>query len=112
MDLQCFQIILLVGLGLRRLLPFWKRKGDIHNDIVYPDFFELLLCLAGDLVIFDSVGRRELRRIQHVPFLPFVRKRINRILEKTAITAGEMDDEAEAAAEGLDEQEDDIDRSV
>jgi hypothetical protein len=78
----------------------------------YPDFFELLLCLAGDLVIFDSVGRRELRRIPHVPLLPLVRKRINRILEKTAITAGEMDDEVEAAAEGLDESEDDIDRSV
>jgi len=27
--------------------------------------------------------------------LPFVRKRINRILESTAITPGEMDDEAD-----------------
>jgi len=78
----------------------------------YPDFFELLLCLAGDLVIFDSVGRRELRRIPHVPFLPFVRKRINCILEKTAITAGEMDDEVEAAADDIDDREYDTDRSV
>ena len=49
--------------------------------------------LAGDLVIFDSTGRRELCRINHVPLLPLVRKRINRILETTAITAGEIEDE-------------------
>ena len=61
----------------------------------YPDFFEFLLCLAGDLVIFDSTGRRELRRINHVPMLPLVRKRINRILEATAVTAGEIDDESD-----------------
>ena len=61
----------------------------------YPDFFELLLCLAGDLIIFDSTGRRVLRRIPHVPMLPLVRKRINRILETTAVTASEIDDEAE-----------------
>jgi hypothetical protein len=52
----------------------------------YPDFFELLLCLAGDLIIYDSTGRRELRRINHVPMLPFVRRRINWILETTAVT--------------------------
>ncbi len=87
-------------------------RGAKRVRASYPDFFELLLCLAGDLVIFDSVGRRELRRIQHVPMLPLVRRRIDRILEKTAITAGEMDDEVEAADEGLDEHEDDIDRSL
>jgi len=61
----------------------------------YPDFFEFLLCLAGDLIIFDSTGRRELRRIPHVPMLPLVRKKINRILEATAITSGEIEDEAD-----------------
>ena len=66
----------------------------------YPDFFELMLCLAGDLVIFDSTGRRELCRINHVPMLPLVRKRINRILETTAITAGEIEDEADDTDEG------------
>jgi hypothetical protein len=64
--------------------------------------------MAGDLVIFDSTGRRELRRIPHVPFLPLVRKKINRILEATAITPGEIDDEAEDA-EGSD---DDRDRGI
>jgi hypothetical protein len=72
----------------------------------YPDFFELLLCMAGDLVIYDSTGRRELRRINHVPMLPLVRKRINRILEMTAITT----EEGEAADGALDA--DNGDRSV
>jgi hypothetical protein len=74
----------------------------------YPDFFELLLCMAGDLVIFDSTGRRELRRIPHVPLLPLVRKKINRILEATAITPGEIDDEAEETEGG----DDDSDRGI
>ena len=68
----------------------------------YPDFFEFLLCLAGDLIIFDSSGRRELRRIPHVPMLPLVRRRINAILERTAVTAGEIEDEAD----GGDDEED------
>ncbi|MBN1763858.1 MAG: hypothetical protein JW860_01255 [Sedimentisphaerales bacterium] len=71
-------------------------RGAKRVRTSYPDFFELVLCLAGDLIIFDSTGRRELRRIPHVPLLPLVRKKINRILETTAITAGEMEDEAEA----------------
>lgn len=70
-------------------------RGAKRVRTSYPDFFEFLLCLAGDLVIFDSSGRRELRRILHVPMLPLVKKRINRILEATAITAAEIDDEAE-----------------
>ena len=69
----------------------------------YPDFFELLLCLAGDLIIFDSTGRRELRRIQHVPLLPLVKKRINYILSATAVTAGEMEDEMELGSDSDDE---------
>ena len=76
----------------------------------YPDFFEFLLCLAGDLIIFDSTGRRELRRIQHIPLLPLVRKRIDRILEATAVTAGEIEDEAEA--EDVAGSDDESDRSI
>jgi len=80
-------------------------RGAKRVRTSYPDFFELLICLAGDLIIFDSTGRRELRRICHVPMLPLVRKKINRLLEKTAITAGELDDEAsdsEVADDGSD----------
>ncbi len=70
-------------------------RGAKRVSSSYPDFFEFLLCLAGDLIIYDSMGRRELRRIQHVPFLPFVRGKIDRILETTAVTPGEMEDESE-----------------
>ena len=59
----------------------------------FPDVFELLLGLAGTLVVYNATGTRELRRIPHVMFLPFVRRRLDEILEKTAITAGQMDDE-------------------
>lgn len=59
----------------------------------YPDVLELLLGLAGTLIVYNATGTRELRRIPHVPFLPLVRKRLNRILEMTAITTGGTDDE-------------------
>jgi len=87
-------------------------RGAKRVRTSYPDFFEFLVCLAGDLIIFDSTGRRQLRRIPHVPMLPMVRKRINRILERTAITADMVDDEAEApSAEDIDSNGDD-DRSI
>ncbi|MCP4713225.1 MAG: hypothetical protein GY869_31730 [Planctomycetes bacterium] len=87
-------------------------RGAKRVRTSYPDFFEFLVCLAGDLIIFDSTGRRQLRRIPHVPFLPIVRKRINLLLERTAITAEMVDDEAEApSAEDLDSNGDD-DRSI
>lgn len=59
----------------------------------YPDMFEFLLGLAGTLVVYNATGTKELRRIPHVMFLPFVRRRLNRILERTAITAAEMEAE-------------------
>lgn len=61
----------------------------------FPDVFELLLGLAGTLIVYNASGNKELRRIPHVMFLPFVRKKLNRILERTAITAGEMEDSEE-----------------
>ena len=85
-------------------------RGAKRVRTSYPDFFELILCLAGDLVIFDSMGRRELRRIPHVPFLPLVRKKINSILETTAITAAEIDDEADDT--GVDGSDDEGDRGI
>lgn len=59
----------------------------------FPDVFELLLGLAGTLIVYNATGSRELRRIPHVMFLPFVRSRLNKILERTAITTGIYDDE-------------------
>ncbi len=61
----------------------------------YPDLLELLLGLAGTLIVYNATGARELRRIPHVMFLPFVRVRLNTILERTAITAAQMEDEEE-----------------
>jgi hypothetical protein len=61
----------------------------------FPDVFELLLGLAGTLVIYNATGTKVLRRIPHVMFLPFVRKRLNKILETTAITAAQMEEEEE-----------------
>lgn len=59
----------------------------------FPDVFELLLGLAGTLVVYNATGTKELRRIPHVMFLPQIRKRLNKILEKTAITAAQMEEE-------------------
>jgi len=87
-------------------------RGAKRVRTSYPDFFEFIVCLAGDLIIFDSTGRRQLRRIPHVPMLPLVRKRINSILERTAITAEMVDDEAEASGAEDFGSDDDDDRSI
>lgn len=54
----------------------------------YPDVFELLLGLAGTLIVFNASGTRELRRIPHVMFLPLIRKQLDKILERTAVSIG------------------------
>lgn len=59
----------------------------------FPDVLELLLGMAGTLIVFNATGTRELRRIPHVMFLPLVRKRLALILEKTAVTAAQMEEE-------------------
>lgn len=62
----------------------------------FPDVFELILGLAGTLIVYNASGTQELRRIPHVLFLPMVRKKLNRILETTAITAEAIGDEEES----------------
>jgi hypothetical protein len=52
----------------------------------FPDMFELILGLAGTLIVRDASGQREIRRIQHVMFLPFVRRKLNKVLEQMAVT--------------------------
>lgn len=59
----------------------------------FPDVLEFLLGLAGTLVVYNASGTRELRRIPHVMFLPLVRRRLNAILERTAVTTTSEDDE-------------------
>jgi len=65
----------------------------IRSD--FPDMFELLLALSGTLIVFNAMGTRELRRIPHVPGLPFVRRKLNRILELTAVTGAQSEEEEE-----------------
>ncbi len=61
----------------------------------YPDVLELLLGLAGTLVVYNATGTTELRRIPHVMFLPLVRKRLDKVLERMAITTGALAEEEE-----------------
>ena len=84
-------------------------RGAKRVRSTYPDVLELLLGLgAGTLIVYSATGRSELRRIHNVPFLPLVRRRINRILELTAVTTdadaasidGELTDEQEEAGSG------------
>ncbi len=60
----------------------------------YPDFFEAILGLgAGTLIVYNASGTRELRRIANVPLLPWLRRKLDLILERTAVTAGQIEDE-------------------
>ncbi len=62
-------------------------RGAKTVRTAYPDLFEFLLCLAGELIIYDSKGEKVLARIEHVPLLPWVRRRIQQILEYTAVVS-------------------------
>jgi hypothetical protein len=82
-------------------------RGAKRVRSTYPDLLELLLAGAGTLIVYSATGRSELRRIHNVPLLPLKRKKINQILEHTAITDTHdaVVDEAEAEREeeaGLD----------
>lgn len=74
-------------------------RGAKSVRTTFPDIFEMLLGMAGTLIVFNATGTKVLRRIEHVMFLPLVRKRLNRILERTAVTAAmseaEEDDDDE-----------------
>lgn len=73
----------------------------------YPDWFELLLCFSGTLVVYDATGSRVLQRIENVPMLPFLRKKIDRILEATAIVDAATIEEMEApSGTGSDDEAD------
>ena len=61
----------------------------------FPDVLELLLGMAGTLNVYNATGNKELRSIPHVMFLPFIRKRLNKILESTSVTAAQMEEEEE-----------------
>ena len=85
-------------------------RGAKRVRSTYPDLLELLLLGAGTLIVYSASGRTELRRIHHVPFLPLLRRRINRILETTHVTSSTAVD-AEIMAEAEEESGEDIERS-
>jgi hypothetical protein len=71
-------------------------RGAKTIRTTFPDVLELLLGMAGTLIVYNASGTRELRRIPHVMFLPFVRRRLNQILETTQVTpSGAADEEDE-----------------
>jgi hypothetical protein len=66
-------------------------RGAKRVRSTYPDLLELLLAGAGTLVVYSATGRSELRRIHNIPLLPLMRKRIDAILEQTAVTTQQQD---------------------
>lgn len=71
------------------------RRGDMEDAITrgakrlsveYPDVFELLLLGAGHVVVRDSRGKEEIRRIPRVPFLVFRENKLDQIAEAWAVT--------------------------
>ena len=72
------------------------RRGDMEDAITrgakrlsveFPDVFELLLLGAGHVVVRDSRGKEEIRRIPRVPFLIFREKKLDQIAEAWAVTS-------------------------
>lgn len=59
----------------------------------FPDVFELILGMAGTLIVYNATGQKELRRIPHVMFLPLVRSKLTKILETTSVTTAAATDE-------------------
>lgn len=83
-------------------------RGAKRVRSTYPDLLELLLAGAGTLVVYSATGRSELRRIHNVPLLPLLRKRIDLILEQTAVTTPHQDAMMEEEVESELEEDRDL----
>lgn len=71
-------------------------RGSRVITVVYPDWFEFMLCLAGTIIIHDNTGRTVIARTEHVPFLLLKAGKIDRLLESIEVHG---DDQAGAAAD-------------
>ncbi len=66
-------------------------RGAKRVRSTFPDLLELLICGSGTLIVYSATGRSELRRIPNVPMIFLVRRRINKLLEYTAVTEARAD---------------------
>ncbi|MDD4889000.1 MAG: hypothetical protein PHU85_03650 [Phycisphaerae bacterium] len=69
-------------------------RGAKKVKVSYHDFFEMLLCLSGTIVISNSTGTRDMRVIENVPLAPLRWRKIDRMLAATAVTGTADDDDA------------------
>jgi hypothetical protein len=60
-------------------------RGAKRLSVEYPDVFELLLLGSGHVVVRDSRGKEEIRRIPRVPLLFFREKQLDQIAEAWAV---------------------------
>ncbi len=84
------------------------RRGDMEDAITrgakritveYPDVFELLLLGSGHVVVRDSKGMEEIRRIPRVPLLIFRERQLDAISEVWGVSV-----QNDAASTGEDEE--------
>ena len=70
-------------------------RGAKRTRTSYPDAFQFLLGMSGTLHVYDANGNRELRRIENVLFLPWVKRRVDHLWESTqvAMAPDTIDDE-------------------
>jgi hypothetical protein len=85
-------------------------RGAKRVRSTYPDLLELLLAGAGTLIVYSATGRAELRRINNVPMLPLLRRKIDFILSATSVTPAneaiideEVESEIEEVGDGVSE---------
>jgi hypothetical protein len=73
-------------------------RGAKRISVEFPDVFELLILGAGHIVVRDSKGKEEIKRIPRVPLLIFRQSELDRITEAWAVTTSSdsvvEDDEA------------------
>jgi hypothetical protein len=84
------------------------RRGDMEDAITrgakritveYPDIFELLLLGSGHVVVRDSKGKEEIRRIPRVPLLIFRERQLDAISEVWGVSL-----QSDGASTGEDEE--------
>jgi hypothetical protein len=74
-------------------------RGAKRITVEYPDIFELLLLGSGHVVVRDSKGKEEIRRIPRVPLLIFRERQLDAISEVWGVSL-----QSDGASTGEDEE--------